>query len=451
MRRVGYALAAICMAFAFTACSDDSGTNPGSDGGKQDGGGGNEQGITLPETSVPDSTPPGPSCDKSVLGKVCTSKDNVSGGECGDPAVTGATCLLTDNISATESRGVCTCQCTADDPQTPLVNEDSCPDLSAHVCGSVGLTDGSTQSFCFRKCDPKLGSNACEGKLACDPRSGSQVGLFEDAVCMFFGCETGADCPVFTAKECKTDGSVACDAGDECIPLQVGGADGLCAKPGKCDTASGLCGVRDANFKAGAKVGDACKDDTECDKNMRCERETDTSKTQKAGGETCTENTECCSGRCTSGKCEPGTCTIHSRNGYCYVRSCAFTSLTEFQCPTGSSCSILYSGGICFKDCTMNDAASCRGNANDKLGDYECRSWNNISIGGVGVTAGPVCEWGDTLACNTFSNLDCPSFGEGQQNPTNMVCRDLKDAKLTDAKDPLGFCLDDTASGPVAN
>lgn len=79
--------------------------------------------------------PPPPSCDKSVVGKVCTSSGSVGGGECGDPAVTGALCLLTDEVSATENRGVCTCPCAADDPQTPLVNEDSCPDLSATVCG----------------------------------------------------------------------------------------------------------------------------------------------------------------------------------------------------------------------------------------------------------------------------------------------------------------------------
>ncbi len=442
MRRVGFSLAAICMAFAFTACSDDNSNNPRKDGGPQP-----DKGIPQLKEAGPDSKSPPPTCDKAVIGKVCTSK----GGECGDPSVTGASCLLTDAVSETESRGVCTCECTPDDPQTPIVDEDTCPDLSVNACGSVQLNNGKTQAFCFRKCDPKLGSNACEGKLACDPRSGAQVRLFGKAICMFFGCETGADCPTLTSKECKTDGSLPCDTGDKCIPLQAGGTDGLCGKPGKCDTASGLCAPRDDNFKPDAKVGDACKDDTECGKNMRCERERDTSKTQKAGGETCTANTDCCSGRCTSGKCEPGTCAIHSRNGYCYVRYCAFSSLSEYQCPTGSSCNTLYSGGICFKDCALNDPASCRNNANDKLGDYECRAWSNIQIGGVGITPGPVCDWGDAIPCNAFDNLECSSFGEGQGNTTNMVCRDLKDTKLQDAKDPLGFCLDDTASGPVAN
>ncbi|MCK5797990.1 MAG: hypothetical protein KAI47_12430, partial [Deltaproteobacteria bacterium] len=437
-----YGIAAVCVALALNACSDDT-TNPIPP--KHDGPvvlddtGVGQEGIILPDgNGQSDTTVEPPKCDAALLGKTCTKE----GQECGD-GTNGMTCLLTSDTQG----GVCGCQCTPDDANTKLVNEDTCPDLSANACGSVELQDGSTLNLCFHKCAPKLGSNDCNAPLVCEPRSGVSVGLFDTAVCAFHGCAADTDCPVITSKTCKTDGSVACDTGDKCLPLEEGGADGLCTKPGKCDTASGLCAPRTANMLATAKVGDVCKDDTECAGNMKCEREMDMATIQKAGGEACTAASDCCSGSCNAGTCKPGTCTLHARNGYCYVAGCAFSSFTAYQCPTGSICNTLYSGGLCMKSCELAKAESCRGNATDKLGDYECRAWNNISLGGVAAAAAPVCEFADNFACDVFATLDCPAFGE-QGNPTNMVCRDIKTgAKLTNGKDPMGFCLDDTASG----
>lgn len=452
MKRVVGSFLVLAVGLVFAACSDDTGTT------KKDMGPPKGDGpiINVPEGGT--DLPTGPTCDKANVGVPCTAAaDGTVGGECTE----GMTCLTTETLPDGSSRGVCTCECTPDDTLTPLVNEDNCPELSANSCAGVGLTDGSTKNFCFRKCDPKLGTNTCTTPLACNPRSGSAVGLFDSAVCLFPGCKDDTDCPVVTSTACKRTidangdpaASTGCTGTDECLPTadytgkKSVDVDGLCAKPGKCDSASGICGVRAANFKADAKVGDPCKDDTECGANAKCEREVDTATIQGATNATCTEGSDCCSGTCTAGKCTAGTCGIHARNGYCYISSCAFASLTEFQCPTGSSCNLLFSGGLCMKDCDMTVAADCRGNATDKLGDYECRAWSNISIGGVGVSAGPVCDFGDTFSCNTFTSLGCDAFGADQANTTNMNCRDLTGTALTDPRDPLGFCLDDTASG----
>jgi hypothetical protein len=369
----------------------------------------------------------------AVIGKPCT--DN--GGECGSSAA--VTCLLTDG-----TRGVCTCACTPDDPQTPLVNEDSCPNQAQNRCGTLQLTGGTTASFCLRECNPQLGTNGCTAPLACDPRSGAQVGLFDGAVCLFPGCTTNADCPVLTSTSCATSGGTPCPTGETCVPLVAGGTQGLCARDGLCDTASGLCGVRTSNFKATASVGDPCKDDTECGATMRCEREV----ALKAGGQACADGAECCSGTCAAGLCTAGQCPVHARNGYCYIANCAFPTLPQFACPSGSSCNQLFSGGLCQKSCTLGSAASCRGVAVDKLGDYECRSWNNIAIGGTSVSPTPVCDFGDTVTCDTFTFLGCDVFGD-LSNTTNFRCRNTQNQVLTNPKDPSGLCLDDTASGPV--
>ena len=44
---------------------------------------------------------------------------------------------------------------------------------------------------------------------------------------------------------------------------------GICVKPGKCDLTSNLCAPHSLG-KPTAKIGDPCKDDTECAGNMVC-------------------------------------------------------------------------------------------------------------------------------------------------------------------------------------
>jgi hypothetical protein len=109
----------------------------------------------------------------------------------------------------------------------------------------------------------------------------------------------------------------------------------------------------------------------------------------------------------------------------------------------------MWSGGLCFKTCSLTTAADCRNHSGDLFGDYECRGWNNLSLGGVPVTTAPICEEGGLFTCDflSTSSLDCSSVGSSMSNPTNMACRSLGNTILTNSYDPLGRCLDNTASG----
>ena len=110
---------------------------------------------------------------------------------------------------------------------------------------------------------------------------------------------------------------------------------------------------------------------------------------------------------------------------------------------------------MCQKKCTVADAASCRGNAADLLGDYECRDFSNIQFASAPAPVAPsaTCDFGTSMSCDIFSgsSLDCTSFGDmsntAAPNPTNMTCRGLDNQTKTNKFDVNGYCLDDTAAG----
>lgn len=456
MRKLVLSLVSIVAISAFVvACGDDDKVKDDKgivklDGSVQDNGGADQ--FWLNEGGTTDGNQGG-KCDESSLGKACTADTDCGGGTAPNQ------CLGT---SATG--GICVCECTPDDNKTPLVNEDSCPNLATSGCGSVGLDNGTTANLCFKYCKPTLGTNTCPGAIACSPRSGAQVGFFDKAICLFGGCTKDSDCAVATSTKCDTT-KKNCPTGEECLATWTGSTDGICAKPGKCDTVSGLCDVKPASLsKTAAKVGDACKDDTECAANQTCLSETNlaeiclardsagacTKKLAKSGA-ACTTDDDCCSGGCTGGKCDAGRpCGVLYRNGYCTTANCAFaSSLTKFACDAGSVCNNFYSGGLCFKKCDLTKAAECRGNAADLWGDYECRAWNNLSLGGVAIASAPTCENGMGTPCDIFGtsgDLSCASLGD-QSNSTKMSCRTLGNKATTDKFDTSGFCYDDTASG----
>jgi len=207
--------------------------------------------------------------------------------------------------------------------------------------------------------------------------------------------------------------------------------------------------------KESAKVGDACKDDTECAGNMLCFMEYNKAKYEKKEGSTCTTGDECCSGTCSSGKCSKGICPVLNRNGYCTISGCVFANtLTIRTCPPGSNCNYFYGSGLCQKTCKLDAAASCRGNSPDLFGDYECRAYNNLLFDGGKFMQEPVCDFGPLLSCVSMKNLgkDCSALGDKSNkdslNPTNMSCRDLLTGQETSDKfDPNGFCFDTTHSG----
>ncbi len=376
----------------------------------------------------------------AVLGKGCTQ----GGSECGS----SATCLLTAATS-----GVCTCNCTLDNPATPSVNEDTCPGKPQNFCKAVTLSSGATQNYCFKSCSPKLGSNECGAPLACDPRSASFSPKLGVAVCLLPGCSKDADCPVLTATTCTTQNpALTCTTGEVCIPLTGATTSGRCAKAGKCDLASGICTAHSLG-NAAAKIGDPCNADTDCGGAMRCQLQLDLAAVAKKGGQSCSDDEECCSGRCTSGSCAAGLCTVNNRNGYCTIAGCEFAStLTIRACPTGSRCNRVFGGGLCQKSCSLASTTDCRNQPADRLGDYECRAWDNLTLGGVQIADGPVCDFGTAMPCTFLqgSSLDCSSVGDKTNivvpNPTKMGCRSLSNTPLGNVYDPTGFCLDDTPS-----
>jgi hypothetical protein len=368
-----------------------------------------------------DDTPSGP------LGNVCTAA--IIGRECGNNNdCPGGSCLPTFTDGRDNRRGVCTCSCVVDNPATTLTNEDTCPGQPENRCVNVPMSGGGSLPLCLQRCSPTLGSNTCKGAIDCTLEAGRALNTLGATYCLFPGCTADSDCLVTLDETCATDGSVSCQTtGATCTPLQSGGTAGICTMPGVCDVASGICDARTSKptlFTASASVGDTCDADVDCGANMRCEREF-----VRSG-------------------------VTHSRNGYCTIDGCSFSSLSSAQCPTGSTCNRGYLSGVCQRSCTLGSATSCRGNNNDRFGDYECRDWSNLTLGGTPLSAGPVCDFGDGLSCNEAASVDptnvCALVGD-TTNSTNMRCRDaLTGADLSQSGGQFpatGFCFDDTASG----
>jgi len=183
---------------------------------------------------------------------------------------------------------------------------------------------------------------------------------------------------------------------------------------------------------------------------MYCLFERDTSTYLKGYGQACKDDIECCSNKCQLSTCTQAPCTVDYRNGYCTIRGCTFAaSLPHRACPAGSACNKLFSGGLCQKTCSLTSASTCRNNTLDKLGDYECRAWNNLSISGIPLASTSTCDFGTQMSCTFLqaSLLNCSNVGT-VLNTTQMNCRNLKNQVLS-TYNALGFCLDNTASGPV--
>lgn len=377
------------------------------------------------DASVPDFRPvdfkapkdlnPVPPVDIAIVPPSCPAANGTpcsAQAQCG----AGAKCIGLGSNSI----GVCACSCTPDNFETPLINEDSCP--SNAICGPENDSAGFGQNYCFETCQPTLGSNPCKAPLACLAESAGYAAysFASTAVCALPGCSSDAECPVTTDAACNALTGDGCAVGETCHAVE-GTTSGRCAKPGSCDVASGQCLPHGLGNPAGA-VGDPCQSDLDCGQAMRCQLESNV-----AGA-------------------------VVARNGYCMISGCVFSStLPHKACPSGAACSRLFSGGLCQKSCTVGDAQSCRGNASDVYGDYECRDWTTLAIGGNVVSPTPVCGFATTLPCSLLegSGITCAVVGSSSANDTKMACRGLDGVVKTDPYDPSGYCLDETGSGPM--
>lgn len=384
----------------------DSGPDP--DGPTPDG--------PVPDTLAPDTQPSPDTLQPDIVSPdlppapdVGTTGPNV-GAPCQDAndCNGGTQCIL--NLGGVS---ICTTTCTTDNPQT-TPNEDSCPNLAKNICSEVPLASGGTQNYCLQKCQPRSSSNDCPAELACDPLSGSLTGSAELAVCAQPACTSNADCNVLTAKSCTVSTGAGCATGETCVALSSGGR---CALPGLCNTVSGICEGHNQG-KANVKVGAPCTADVDCGNDQICLRES-----PSGGG-------------------------VAWRGGYCSIAGCVHAqTVPKLACPSGSHCHRLYGGigGLCLKGCSLTDATSCRNRSGDFLGDYDCYAWDNYTLGGKPVAAGPVCDM--PIPCDFFTS-GCSGLGLSP-NSTNMTCRNKKNNVLSSATDPNGFCLDNTAAGPV--
>jgi hypothetical protein len=381
-----------------------------------------------------------------VIGRPCTDKTF---------EVCGPFDCVATNTDHTA--GVCTCECTQDDPATPTVDEDNCPDTKRNVCAEVVLKGGSVRHYCFQKCSPRIGANECQEPLACalsSPYTFRSPGYH--AVCAFHGCTENWQCPVRTAKACTDEMDCDTSNSEYCLDVVYGSpqASRRCARPGKCDLLSGLCDKNPVGlFDPDAKVGDPCDSDLDCGAAMSCVIQVDTAAYLKRGGEPCFSDRECCSERCEGNSCAPGLCTIRFRNGYCTITGCAYKDLGLRACPAGSDCNLIYRAGLCQMSCSVSDPLGCRDNIADLYGDYECRSWDNVDMinlaGSPQAASGPVCDFGTWLSCAYLdsSGIPCAELGDVDDS-TKMRCRDLY-GNIIAPSDPLGFCLDTTVSGKM--
>ncbi len=449
---------------SFIACgsSDDNNSDGGvgNEASVSTDGGSSDFKIVVPEAGEEGGTAADKGvskCDINIIGKNCTGPEQCGGEN------SGHICLLTYKDDKGVSKGICTCECSLDNPSTTYANEDTCPGSDdgqgqdpKSTCGTVTYESGKTANLCFKRCVPKHNANECDGELACNPFAPRYVNIDvppflpnPKSVCFATKCQKNEDCPALTDKMCYMNQPNNCPTGEKCYDVLVEGKVGFCAKPGVCDTVSGLCdGQAPDTFKADAEVGDPCKSDQECGQYMRCRWETNLAQIAKKDGEACTTDDDCCSNYCdlTAKKCK-GKCLVLNRNGYCIGQNCMYPQLTHFKCGLEAACNKLWVGGLCMKKCTVGDATTCRGQDSiDKKGDYDCRAWNELQSQGISLFVdSPICDFGPGIPCSAFkgSSWSCATLG-GQGNPTQMKCKGMDGSDMASDSDE-GYCFDNTS------
>lgn len=317
---------------------------------------------------------------------------------------------------------VCSRRCTPDNPETPLTNEDNCPNNWELSCANIAGPYGGESYYCLRRCKPQLYNNPCPDGIACHPKDNQIDYDLQTSSCARPMCKDNRDCPVFLSKTCFSDqdcpASYFC-AEDDSASAFGGLAQRRCATQGLCEQASGLCRPASLAYKNG-RIGDPCTDDLQCSRGMRCVFEI-----VDASG------------------------LAYARNGYCAIEGCVFAdNIDHLRCPVGSSCQRLFPGGVCYRSCEASDASTCRGFDNDSYADYECYDWSFLYLAGLDspVADGPTCEPA-IYPCDFFAGwADCSIIAE-PGNAQNMRCRDPFSGQTLPEGSIGGVCLDDSASG----
>lgn len=346
-------------------------------------------------------------CDREcMVGTECFN------GECITPRTLGGTCAV-DSDCPVSTRGPSACiQLTTGVKVCSVVcnlnYSDNCSSLGEFICVPSGA---GSKGYCARRCEPTTGVNTCPPGLACDPRSVRVSRELDNAVCVYPACSTDLDCPVFLAASCGR--GQACESGAACMSVPDDETSMRCALPGVCDKGSGLCAP---NLGAGSGgPGATCTSDLDCLPQGRCDFERNT------------------------------TAGIYARNGYCTVEGCAFSAtLTDRACPPGSTCNgRRFPGGRCYKNCVQ--MTNCRGDSNDRYGDYECYIWTWPCCPGCPCAPPVTCE--PAFPCAGFPSLisgessildDCAMLGT---SATDIACRDRATGELLSGNATNGVCL----------
>jgi len=372
-------------AMGLVACGDDSGTGPD---------------ASADITALPDVRRDSQALEGGADATPLEHNIGVGCSESSECLSDSPVCIMWDT---TEKRGICSMECTPDNPSTPFAVEDNCP--SGFVCGEFSYST-DTYYYCLKTCTPSIEENPCpeSSGQTCSPASSAFVSMGE-TVCWYGACKSHRDCPVFSAIECTEDARCTEELGSESFCLS-----GYCAFAGNC-TPGGICGAH-SHGRAEAKIGDPCASDLDCTNQGFCFGEAD-----------------------------------GYPNGYCASGYCD-TGLAGFECPAEATCHRLFYGGVCHKRCDQAVAGDCRGVDADKGGDYECYAWDNLTIADRPISEAAICTVVANESCDGLGgDLDCTVLGSAG-SLTNMVCRDrLSGEVLDDSKDPLGYCLDDSASG----
>lgn len=352
--------------------------------------------------------------DASAVGEASSGGDaGPVPGAIGSPCVEEGTdvCELEGGLCVTAKRDGkprgrwCSRRCTPDDTATGELDEDDCPAGSRCVFFEPGW-------ICAQTCTLSAERPGCAARfLSCDP---STVNLrpYGQVVCLHAGCAADRECSLLglASDLCSTD--------NQC-KTRLGAADAFCqgvrcARPGRC-LPSGLCGVHDKGSPT-ARIGDPCETDFQCPSAAFCLPEVD-----RSGKET------------------------GHRNGYCTSVGCAYANLLPFkECPAGATCSTLDTfDGECLRICDPGAAASCRGHAQDKAGDYECYDATRARHNGLPVASWPFCA--PPVRCSRSSS--CANLAP-VLNPQKMRCVDPETGSDLPERSPTGVCRDDTSSGP---